>query len=392
MCAGLSDRRADALDAGQRQERAHRIPRPRSAQRVPLLRRRLPAHLSHQERQAALRIRPRRPVEPAASVRERPLRLRLHQQSAAPDQADDPQGRRAESAARRDRPVQSVDAFPRSHVGGGARSRRVRLEENPRPRRLAGAGRLRLGQVLERRSLPVPEAGARRLRHQQRRSLHAAVPRLVGGGAARRRRLRRGVGLVQRMQEFRRHHRDRRQPDREPPRGRHLLQAGRKTRRQADRDGSARAGTQASRLEDDAVQERCRCGDAQRHAQRHRHRKALRPAIRADLCRRLRPVRREHQGLHAGGNGADLRRPRRHAARSRPHVCARAFRHYFLGHGRVAAHPRHRQCALPDRAIADHRPDRPARHRPASAARPEQRAGRLRRRPRPDVLPRLRFG
>ncbi len=35
---------------------------------------------------------------------------------------------------------------------------------------------------------------------------------------------------------------------------------------------------------------------------------------------------------------------------------------HLLGHGRVAAHPRHRQCALPDRAVADHRPDRPARH------------------------------
>ena len=39
-------------------------------------------------------------------------------------------------------------------------------------------------------------------------------------------------------------------------------------------------------------------------------------------------------------------------------------------------------------ALVD-RPDRPARHGPPSAARPEQRAGRLRRRPHPDVLPRL---
>src|SRR5207253_1367982 len=44
---------------------------------------------------------------------------------------------------------------------------------------------------------------------------------------------------------------------------------------------------------------------------------------------------------------------------------------------------RHR--ALPDRAGADDRASRPSRHRPASAARPEQRAGRLRRRPDPDV-------
>ena len=68
------------------------------------------------------------------------------------------------------------------------------------------------------------------------------------------------------------------------------------------------------------------------------------------------------------------------AAQRRAHLRARRERHHLLGHGRVAAHPRHRQRALPDRAVADLRPDRPARHRAASAARPEQRAGRLRRR------------
>ena len=60
-----------------------------------------------------------------------------------------------------------------------------------------------------------------------------------------------------------------------------------------------------------------------------------------------------------------------------------------VGHGHLAARPRHRQRALPDRAVADDRPDRPARHRPASAARPEQRAGRVRRGPDPDDVPRL---
>ena len=121
-------------------------------------------------------------------------------------------------------------------------------------------------------------------------------------------------------------------------------------------------------------------------------REALRPAIYPDLCRRLRRLEGKHQGLHAGGDGADLRHCRRYAARSGARLCARRKRHHFLGHGRVAAHPRHRQCALPDRAGADHRPDRPARHRAASAARPEQRAGRVRRRPHPDVLPRLQVG
>ena len=45
-----------------------------------------------------------------------------------------------------------------------------------------------------------------------------------------------------------------------------------------------------------------------------------------------------------------------------------------------------------DCAVADLRPGWPPRHRPASAARPEQRAGRVRRGPHPDVLPRLQVG
>ena len=122
----------------------------------------------------------------------------------------------------------------------------VGLEENPRPRRAAGAGRLRLGQRLERRGLSVPETGAHRFRHQQCRSLHAAVPRLVGGGAARRRRLGGGDRDLQRVQEFRRHHRHRRQPDREPSGRRDLLQAGGQARRQAHRHGSARAGASSA--------------------------------------------------------------------------------------------------------------------------------------------------
>ena len=49
----------------------------------------------------------------------------------------------------------------------------------------------------------------------------------------------------------------------------------------------------------------------------------------------------------------------------------------------------HRQRALPDRDVLDHRERGPAGHRAAPAARPEQRAGRVRRRPDPDVLSRL---
>ena len=53
--------------------------------------------------------------------------------------------------------------------------------------RTQGPGRLRLGQGQQRGGLPLPEAGAHRLRQQQRRPLHAPVPRLERGGAAGRR-------------------------------------------------------------------------------------------------------------------------------------------------------------------------------------------------------------
>ena len=63
MRAGLPDRRADAGDAGRRQQRVHHQARPLGRQRVPVLRRRLPAHLSHQGRQAAL-LSPARTARP----------------------------------------------------------------------------------------------------------------------------------------------------------------------------------------------------------------------------------------------------------------------------------------------------------------------------------------
>ena len=57
-----------------------------------------------------------------------------------------------------------------------------------------------------------------------------------------------------------------------------------------------------------------------------------------------------------------------------------------VGHGHLPARPRHRQRALPDRAGAFDRPDRQARLGTASAARPEQRAGRVGLRADSDVL------
>ena len=114
--------------------------RPQRRFGLPLLRRRLPAHLSHQGRQAALRHRQGRPGQPEPAVRQGPLRLRLCQQSAAPDAADDPQGGRAESPARASstrpipwthfRPATWEEALDKAAVGP---------QDNPRPRRLRRA-------------------------------------------------------------------------------------------------------------------------------------------------------------------------------------------------------------------------------------------------------------
>ena len=120
-------------------------------------------------------------------------------------------------------------------------------EAHPRPRRRPGPGRLRLGQGLERGGLSVPEAGAHRLRHQQRRSLHAALPRLVGRRADGDDRLGRGDGAVLRARRRRRHRRHRRQPDGEPPGRRDLHQERGEARRQADRHRPARPGAEPPR-------------------------------------------------------------------------------------------------------------------------------------------------
>ena len=88
----------------------------------------------------------------------------------------------------------------------------------------------------------------------------------------------------------------------------------------------------------------------------------------------------------------DLRHRRRDPAHGGAHVRHGAARDHLLGHGHQPARARHRQRALPDLARADDRPGRAARHRPASAARPEQRPGRVRRRPDPDDVPGLRPG
>ena len=129
-------------------------------------------------------------------------------------------------------------------------------------------------------------------------------------------------------------------------------------------------------------------GDAQRHHRRGAPRQAVCPGA----YRGFRQARRARQRLPAGEDGGDLRHRCRHHPPRRAHLRPRRGRHHLLGHGHLAACARHRQFALPHRAFAGDGTGRAARHRPPSAARPEQRAGRVGCRPHPDVLPRLPVG
>ena len=99
MRAGLPDRRADA---GARRRAAGAGQAGRFG--LPVLRRRLPAHLQRQGQQDPLRRRPRRPGQPRPPVRQGPLRLRLRAPPAAPDRAADPPRRRAQARRLHDGP------------------------------------------------------------------------------------------------------------------------------------------------------------------------------------------------------------------------------------------------------------------------------------------------
>ena len=293
--------------------------------------------------------------------------------------AADPQGRRAEGpGAGATRPA---GRLPRGQLGRGAGPGRRRAAPHPRRARRQGAGRLRLGQGQQRGGLPVPEAGAAGLRQQQRRPLHAAVPCVQRGGAARRHRLGRGQQPGDGRAERRGGDRHRRQPDREPPGGGDLDQERGGPRHEADRDGPApqRAGAPCRALP--AVQARHRRGAAQRDDARHR---ARRPGRRAPSSLRA-PKATPRWSTNVQGYSPEAMAPicgipRRHDPRRGAAVRQEPRIDDPVGHGHQPACARHRQRALPDRAGADDRPDRPPRHGAAPAARPEQRAGRERRR------------
>ena len=140
--------------------------------------------------------------EPRPLLRQGPLRLRLRDARGPHHEADDPRDDH--------RPV------ARGELGRGDRLRRQRVQAHPGEVRPRLDRRHHLVALHQRRDLPGAEAGARRLRQQQRRHLRARLPladRLRPQAHARRVGRHAGLRLGR---EGRRDHGHRRQPDRRP--------------------------------------------------------------------------------------------------------------------------------------------------------------------------------
>ena len=170
----------------------------------------------------------------------------------------------------RGRSRQLAGCFPRGHLGRSARCCGQGISRGSRYLRQAVARRFRLRQMHQRRGVSVPEAGAHRLRLQQRRPLHAAVPRIERGGADGRHQLGRGVEPGARRRERRSDFRDWRESHGESSGGRDLYQERREGGREADRGRPAPQRSGPARHVQPPVQCRHGCGAAQRDAARDR--------------------------------------------------------------------------------------------------------------------------
>ncbi len=238
----------------------------------------------------------------------------------------------------------------------------------------------------QRGDLPGAEAGARRLRQQQCRYLRPRLPfadRLRAEDRVRH--VGRHPGFRLRRAE-RRDHGDRRQSDRRPSGLRLAHEEAAAPGRPADRDRSAphRPGAHAAyrgRLPPAAA-----AGHQCRHPERagacHRHR---RPGERGLRPRILRPRRlRALGGLRIGaaeqpGDGRpDGRRVARGDPRRGPSLCHRRQRRDLLRPGRHRAQPGHHGGHGDRQPRHGDRQSWPPGRRRESAARPEQRPGRLR--------------
>ena len=263
--AGVSHGRADARSRGRQDRR-------RQAGRfgVSVLRRRLPAHLQHQGQHHPLRAGEGRSREFEPPVREGTLRLRLRSAQASPHQAADPQAGRSEDQGLRGRSRQLAGCVPRGHLGRSARRRRQGISRSSGYLRQAVAGRFRLRQMHQRRGVPLPEAGADRLRLEQRRPLHAPVPRIERRSADGRHQLGRGVEPGARRRKCGSDFPDRRESDGESSGRRDLYQERREGGSEADRRRPAPRRSGPARHLQSPVQGRYGCGAAQRDAARHR--------------------------------------------------------------------------------------------------------------------------
>ena len=372
----------------------HGLSRPRGGFAVPVLRRRLPGLLQGEGREDRLRRGRRRSGQPQPAVREGPLRLRLHPPSAPPDEAAGPAGQRRQGRVRPGRSGQPLDALPRGDLGGGAGPRRRRPQGSPRhqgpARRSAGFGSAKgsneeayLFQKLVRTGF-----GSNNVDHCTRLCHASSVAALMEGLNS---------GAVSAPFEA--------AMDAEViiviganPTVNHpvaatfiknaVKQNGAKLividpRRQAlsrhaYKHLAFKPGSDVAMLNamlNVIITEKLY--DEEYIAAYTENFEALKanivdftPEKMAAVCGIDAETLREVARLYANVQGLD----------------------HFLGHGHQPARARHGQRALPDRAGADHGPDRAQGHGAASAARPEQRAGRLGCRPDPDGLSGLPVG
>ena len=288
---------------------------------------------------------------------------------------------------------EAVDAFSRGDLGRGARPRRRRAEEDPRrdgSKALAGFGSAKgsneeayLFQKLVRTGFGTNNVDhCTRLCHAS--SVAALMEGVSSGAVSATFNECKNAEVIFVIGA---------NPTVNHPVAATFIKNASKARREADRRRSARPGAHAPRHAYPAVQDRHRRGAAQRacctpssarssttNSTSQTYVEGFKP-----FCDSIKEFTPEEMAPICG---IEARRSARWRGSMRP----RQVGDHLLGHGHLAAHPRHRQRALPDRAGADHRPDRSPGHGTASAARTEQRAGRLRRRPDPDVLPGLPVG
>ena len=304
-----------------------------------------------------------------------------------------PQGRRAQArATTRVDPANPWTHFREATWEEALDRAAAGLKNNPRPRRLAGARRLRLGQ------------GHRTRRRICSRSwcapASAPTMSITARGCATPRRSRRcwrAIGSAAVTATFNECKNSEviivigANPTENHPVAATFFKQAAKRGAQLIVMDPARPGAQAPRHPHAAVQARHRRCDAQRHAQRRSSpRSSTTSNTSQTLDRGLQSLRRAHQGFHAGGDGADLRhsRPRRLRTVARNYARAKsAIIFWGMGISQHVHGTDNARCLIALALITGQI------GRPGTGlhplARAEQRAGRLRRRPHPDVLPGL---